>query len=97
MRLQLRPALAVLAVVLATQGGCAPEHRQAEPLPPTPPMGWNSWDSGIGLTEPNVKETIDAMVSSGMRDAGYRYVNLDAGWAAPRRGSTATTPSIRST
>jgi alpha-galactosidase len=86
-RLQLRPALAVLAVVLATQGGCAPEHRQAEPLPPTPPMGWNSWDSGIGLTEPNVKETIDAMVSSGMRDAGYRYVNLDAGWAAPRRGS----------
>ena len=33
-----------------------------------------------------MRDTIDAMVSSGMRDAGYRYVNLDAGWAAPTRG-----------
>jgi alpha-galactosidase len=79
--------MAVLAIVLATQSGCSPAHHQAEPLPHTPPMGWNSWDSGIDLTEQNVKDTIDAMVSSGMRDAGYRYVNLDAGWAAPRRGS----------
>jgi alpha-galactosidase len=96
-RLQLRSAVAVLAMVLvmvlATQTGCSPEpepepeHHQAEPLPPTPPMGWNSWNSAITLTEQNVKQTIDAMVSSGMRDAGYRYVNLDAGWAAPQRGS----------
>ncbi len=48
-------------------------------------MGWNSWNSGIALSEQNVEETIDAMVSSGMRDAGYRYVNLDAGWAAADR------------
>jgi alpha-galactosidase len=48
-------------------------------------MGWNSWNSGIPLTEQTVRDTIDAMVSSGMRDAGYRYVNLDAGWAAPSR------------
>src|ERR1700754_1655171 len=52
-----------------------------------PPMGWNSWNSGIPLTEQTVKQTIDAMVFSGMRDAGYRYVNLDAGWAAQTRGS----------
>ena len=45
-------------------------------------MGWNSWNSGIPLTEQTVEATADAMVSSGMRDAGYRYVNLDAGWAA---------------
>lgn len=50
-----------------------------------PPMGWNSWNSGLPLTESSVERTIDAMVSSGMRDAGYRYVNLDAGWAAPTR------------
>ena len=50
-------------------------------------MGWNSWNSGMPLSERTVEQTIDAMVSSGMRDAGYRYVNLDAGWAAadPRR------------
>lgn len=49
-------------------------------------MGWNSWNSGIALTEESVRQTIDALVDSGMRDAGYRYVNLDAGWAAPTRG-----------
>jgi alpha-galactosidase len=48
-------------------------------------MGWNSWNSGIALTEQNVKATVDALVASGMRDAGYRYVNLDAGWAASTR------------
>jgi alpha-galactosidase len=56
------------------------------PRPPLlPPMGWNSWNSGIELTEQSVKDTIDAMASSGLRDAGYRYVNLDAGWAASTR------------
>jgi alpha-galactosidase len=54
-------------------------------MPQAPPMGWNSWNSGIALTERTVEQTIDAMVSSGMRDAGYRYVNLDAGWAASTR------------
>jgi alpha-galactosidase len=49
-------------------------------------MGWNSWNSGIELNEQNIEDTIDAMVSSGMRDAGYRYVNLDAGWDV-RRGA----------
>ena len=48
-------------------------------------MGWNSWNSGIELSERAVEQTIDSMVSSGLRDAGYRYVNLDAGWAAPTR------------
>ena len=48
-------------------------------------MGWNSWNSGMPLSEQTVEQTIDALVSSGMRDAGYRYVNLDAGWAAPTR------------
>jgi len=51
-------------------------------------MGWNSWNSGVALNETNIKAVIDAMVSSGMRDAGYRYVNLDAGWAAPTRTPT---------
>ncbi|HUO39620.1 MAG TPA: hypothetical protein VMU34_18060 [Mycobacterium sp.] len=45
---------------------------------------WNSWNSGITLTEQSVKQVIDAIIASGMRDAGYRYVNLDAGWAHPR-------------
>ncbi|WP_245535312.1 glycoside hydrolase family 27 protein [Segniliparus rotundus] len=51
-------------------------------------MGWNSWNSGIDINDQSIRGTIDAMVSSGMRDAGYSYVNLDAGWAAPERSST---------
>ena len=73
--------LVVCVGVLAACSSPAPEPRPSE----TPPMGWNSWNSGIPLTERAVEDTVDAMVSSGMRDAGYRYVNLDAGWAAPTR------------
>ena len=74
-----------LLVSVGVLAACAaPVPEPAQP-PQTPPMGWNSWNSGITLTERTVEETIDAMVSSGLRDAGYRYVNLDAGWAASTR------------
>jgi alpha-galactosidase len=50
-------------------------------LAPTPPMGWNSWNRfGPFLSERLVLETADAMVASGMRDAGYRYVVIDDAW-----------------
>jgi alpha-galactosidase len=77
--------MALLAVVGVLLAGCTASSEPDASLPKTPPMGWNSWNSGIELTQQNVKDVIDAMVSSGMRDAGYRYVNLDAGWDV-RRG-----------
>ena len=78
----------VVSLLSAAVVGCGgPPTDPGAPVRQTPPMGWNSWNSGIPLTEQTVKQTIDAMVSSGMRDAGYRYVNLDAGWAAQTRGS----------
>src|SRR3954468_1862875 len=78
-----------LCLICLTAAGCgsSPIPDAGTPTRQTPPMGWNSWNSGIPLTQQTVEQTIDAMVSSGMRDAGYRYVNLDAGWAAPTRGS----------
>src|SRR6185295_4630596 len=83
-----RLCLILVAVSLAgaSVAGCAAPTDSGAPQRLTPPMGWNSWNSGIPLTEDTVKATVDAMVYSGMRDAGYRYVNLDAGWAAPTRG-----------
>lgn len=50
-------------------------------------MGWNSWNTFRcrDLTEQVVVETADAMVASGMRDAGYRYVVVDDCWQAFRR------------
>lgn len=80
--------VAVLLCVAALNSGCSAQSTQPSNGPaqlPMPPMGWNSWNSGVALTEANIKAVIDAMVSTGMRDAGYRYVNLDAGWAAPQR------------
>ena len=51
----------------------------------TPPMGWNSWNKfACDVNEQTVRDTADAMVSSGMRDAGYRYVVIDDCWHGPR-------------
>ena len=51
----------------------------------TPPMGWNSWNKfGCNVSEQLIKETADAMVTSGMRDAGYIYVNIDDCWHGER-------------
>lgn len=51
----------------------------------TPPMGWNSWNKfACDVNEKVVRDTADAMVASGMRDAGYQYVVVDDCWAAAR-------------
>ena len=72
------------------------EYSEKAPLAPTPPMGWNSWNKfGCDIDEQLVMETADSMVSSGMREAGYEYVNIDDCWQAEERledGSLAPDP-----
>jgi hypothetical protein len=51
----------------------------------TPPMGWNSWNLfDKDITEQDVMQMADAMVSSGMAEAGYEYIVLDTGWQSGR-------------
>jgi len=51
----------------------------------TPPMGWNSWNHfAEAVDDMVVREAADAMVSSGMKDAGYLYVNIDDTWEQGR-------------
>ncbi|MDE1155501.1 MAG: glycoside hydrolase family 27 protein [Acidobacteriaceae bacterium] len=59
---------------------------QAQSTPaPTPPMGWNSWNHfAEHVTDKDVRAAADALVSSGMRDAGYVYVNIDDTWEGQR-------------
>jgi alpha-galactosidase len=58
---------------------------QTGTLAATPPMGWNSWNLFAGkVTDKDVRATADAMVSSGMKDAGYLYVNIDDTWEGER-------------
>ena len=56
-----------------------------EGLALTPPMGWNSWNHfGCDVNEKLIRETTDAMVESGMKDAGYTYVVIDDCWHGQR-------------
>jgi alpha-galactosidase len=84
-RLSLAVALALTPFALAAQ---QPAHRAAHPNPitaATPPMGWNSWNYfHRNVTEQDVKAAADALVSTGMREAGYIYVNIDDTWEGTR-------------
>jgi len=52
----------------------------------TPPMGWNSWNCwGLSVTQDQVKAAGDALISSGLADHGWAFVNIDDGWEAPQR------------
>jgi alpha-galactosidase len=54
-------------------------------LAKTPPMGWNSWNHfATKIDDATVRAQADAMVLSGMRDAGYTYINIDDGWEKGR-------------
>jgi alpha-galactosidase len=54
-------------------------------LAKTPPMGWNSWNKFAGkVSDQLIRETADAMVKNGMKDAGYIYVNIDDTWQGNR-------------
>ena len=58
---------------------------QAKPLASTPPMGWNSWNKfGCNVSEDLIRQMADAMVKSGMKDAGYQYVVIDDCWQVER-------------
>ena len=51
----------------------------------TPPMGWNSWNTfACNVDETLIREMADAVVSSGMKDAGYAYVVIDDCWHGQR-------------
>ncbi|XP_047312492.1 alpha-galactosidase 1-like [Impatiens glandulifera] len=52
----------------------------------TPPMGWNSWNHFYcDINEDIIKQAADALVSSGLSELGYTYVNIDDCWAEVHR------------
>jgi len=56
------------------------------PLASTPPMGWNSWNTfGENINEAVVRETADALVSTGLKDHGYNYIVIDDCWSVKDR------------
>ena len=62
----------------------------------TPPMGWNSWNHfAERVDDAMIRATADALVSSGMRDAGYVFVNIDDTWQGQRDASGVIHPNDR--
>ncbi len=60
----------------------------------TPPMGWNSWNKfRTHIDDKTVRGIADALVESGLRDAGYLYVNIDDGWQGTRDGNGVLQPN----
>jgi len=80
----------MIAVLIALGIACgngttAAQSASGRSLAPTPPMGWNSWNKfACNVSEELIRETADAMVSSGMQAAGYQYVNIDDCWQVSR-------------
>ena len=65
-----------------------PVAAQAMGLALTPPMGFNDWNAfGCNVSEALIRETADFFVSSGLKAAGYQYVNIDDCWALRERGA----------
>src|SRR3981189_2012435 len=59
----------------------SPVVAQDKALAPTPPMGWNSWDSyGLTITEPQFRANVDVLAKR-LKPAGYRYAVVDEGWS----------------
>jgi len=57
-------------------------------LSPTPPMGFNNWNAfGCDVNETLIRETADFFVTSGLKDAGYQFVNIDDCWSTMERGA----------
>ncbi|XP_073282952.1 alpha-galactosidase 3-like [Primulina huaijiensis] len=54
----------------------------------TPQMGWNSWNFfACDINEKVIKETADALISTGLAKLGYIYVNIDDCWSKLSRDS----------
>lgn len=75
----------VLCLVFLLCVGVLPSKAQKDIMAPTPPMGWISWNLFEGnISEDLVMQIADAMVESGMKEAGYQYIILDDLWEGGR-------------
>lgn len=76
------PFAALTSLLLLLPGGVS---AQQNGLAARPPMGWNSWNHFHGkVDDATIRAQAEAMVSSGMRDAGYTYINIDDTWEGQR-------------
>lgn len=63
----------------------APPYARAAQLARTPPMGWNTWYAfGCKVSDAIVRVQAQALISDGLKAAGFQYINLDDCWQGNR-------------
>jgi alpha-galactosidase len=81
----MRPGFYIVLVIASLSHLALSQSKTAPLLAATPPMGWNSWNwFAEKVTDKDVRQAADLVVSSGMRDAGYVYINIDDSWEGTR-------------
>jgi alpha-galactosidase len=77
----MRKAFVIFLILVS----CNAFSQKFENLAPTPPMGWNSWNRfACNVNEQMLRDAADALISSGMKDAGYNYIVVDDCWHGQR-------------
>lgn len=87
-----RLLLSAMLALIALSASAA----QAQTIAATPPMGWNSWNHfACRVSDAVVRAAADAIVSNGMKQAGYVYVNIDDCWQGQRDSSGVIHPNSK--
>jgi alpha-galactosidase len=72
-------------MLLAAFASISAASAVAQSVALTPPMGWNSWNYfAEKVDDKGIRAAADQIVASGMKDAGYVYVNIDDTWEGER-------------
>jgi alpha-galactosidase len=80
--------LLIFVISSLSAAALAQDNAVSKGLALTPPMGWNSWNKfGCNVSDELVRGMADAMVKSGMKDAGYQYIVIDDCWQVSRDAS----------
>ncbi len=75
----------LLALCASFLLGAQAHAQKFDELGKTPQMGWNSWNTfACEINEQMIRDMADTMVKTGMKDAGYNYINIDDCWHGTR-------------
>ena len=92
----LKPFLSALLLAAGLLFGSAASAQKFDNIAATPQMGWNSWNKfACNIDENLIRETADAMVRVGLKQAGYNYVNIDDCWHGERDKNGFITPNAK--
>jgi alpha-galactosidase len=85
MRIPTSLSLVALALASLASFTLSAPLASAQSAAQTPPMGWNSWNFFFAkVTDMDIRASADQIVATGMKDAGYVYVNIDDAWQGKR-------------